>query len=160
MKRFTFSTLFIIGALLLSSCSMHLGLSKILGGGSTTASKSSGNNAKHVKATHTPPSPSSASSSGAAATQTPAPAAGAGNAITISSTGFSPNALTVKVGTVVTWTNNDTAAESVTSDNANVFDSGSLNPGATYQFTFTQAGTYTYHSTTNPTLIGTILVTP
>ncbi len=154
MKRITLLSLFVVLALALSSCSLHLGLGKLigLGGSSTTAGKSG----KHVKATHTPPSPPSSSS--ASGSQTPAPASS--GTVTITSSGFQPTLLTVKAGTTVTWTNNDTAAESVTSDTASLFDSGSLAAGATYQFAFSQAGTFTYHSTTNPALKGTVVVTP
>ncbi len=156
MKRLTLSSLFVVLALLLSSCSMHLGLSKILGGGSTSkpsASKPNGlsSGSKHVKATHTPPSPSSASAGGAAQ---------GNDLIMVTSSGFQPTTLTVKVGTQVTWTNSDTAAQSVTSDTVNLFDSGSLNPGATFQYTFSQAGTFTYHSTNAPADTGTVIVTP
>ena len=50
MKRLILAPIFISMALLLSSCSMHLGLSGLLGnGGSGTPG------AKTVKATHTPP---------------------------------------------------------------------------------------------------------
>ncbi len=156
MKRITLLSLFVVLALALSSCSMHLGLSKIFGGGSSSSTSSGGNGGKHVKATHTPPSPPS--SSGATGSQTPA--APANGSVMITSSGFQPNPLTVKAGTTVTWTNNDTAAESVTSDTAGLFDSGSLAAGATYKFTFSQAGTFTYHSSTNPALKGTVVVTP
>jgi plastocyanin len=151
MKRITLPTLFIVLALMLSSCSLHLGLSKMLGGGGSAKPAAT----KHVKATHTPPSPSSQNSTGA---QTPA--AASGESVTITSGGYQPNLLTVKAGTTVTWTNNDSAAESVTSDTAGLFDSGSLAAGATFKFTFSQAGTFTYHSTTNPALKGTVVVTP
>lgn len=156
MKRITLPTLFIVLALTLSSCSMHLGLSKLLGGSSSPTKAAGSGSGKHVKATHTPPSPAS---SGASGSQTPAAPASAGS-VTVTSTGFQPTLVTVKAGSVVTWTNNDTAAESITSDTAGVFDSGSLAAGATYQFTFSQAGTFTYHSTTNPALKGTVVVMP
>ncbi len=168
MKRLTLPSLFIVLAMLLSSCSMHLGLSKLLGSGgsksSTNSSSNSGNSSsdnsgaakpKHVKATHTPPSPSTNPSNG-----TPAAAPATGDSVTFTGGAFQPASLKVKVGTTVTWTNSDTATQSVTSDTANLFDSGVLNPGATYTFTFTQAGTFTYHSINAPTATGTIVVTP
>ena len=157
MKRISLFSLFIVLALALSSCSMHLGLSKLFGSSSPT--KAAGSTTKKIKATHTPPSPPT-STSGFSAAQTPAAPAATSGSVTVTSAGFQPNILTVKVGSIVTWTNNDTAAESVTSDTASLFDSGSLAAGATYQFTFSQAGTFTYHSTTNPALTGTVLVTP
>jgi len=81
---------------------------------------------------------------------------------------FRPTPLTVRVGTTVTWVNNEPAggnAYSVTSGvggtPTGLFDSGLLQPGATFQFTFTTPGTYAYYSTTNPTgMTGQINVNP
>ncbi len=42
---------------------------------------------------------------------------------------------------------------------AGVFDSGPINAGATFQFTFSQAGTFTYHSTSDSGWTGTVTVT-
>jgi plastocyanin len=135
MKRLTFITVLFVSALLLSACGLHTGLGSLLNPGKS----SSGTAVKHIKATHTPPSP---------------------NSVSITKKDFVPNPLTVKIGTTVTWSNSSGAAQSVTSDTANLFDSGSLNSGATYTYTFAQAGTFTYHSSTTPTLTGTIIVTP
>jgi plastocyanin len=138
MKQITIPSLFIVLALVLSSCGLHTGLGKLLGvGGNSTTVPGSGG--KHVKATHTPPSPPT---------------------IAIGAAAFLPNPMTVKVGSTVTWANNGTTALSVTSDTAGLFDSGVLNPGDSYKFTFTQAGTFTYHSSSVPPLTGTIIVTP
>jgi len=41
-----------------------------------------------------------------------------------------------------------------------VFDSGSLGPGASYTFTFAGAGSYPYHCSIHPTMVGTITITP
>jgi plastocyanin len=136
MKRLTFISVLFVSALILSACGLHTGLGSLLNGGKTTTS---GTPVKHIKATHTPPSP---------------------NSVSITKKDFVPNSLTVKVGTTVTWSNSSGAAQSVTSDTANVFDSGSLDAGATYTFTFSQAGTFPYHSSTTPALTGTIVVTP
>jgi predicted lipoprotein with Yx(FWY)xxD motif len=70
MKRFALPSLFVIAAILLSSCSMHLGLSKLLGGSSKPAAA-----VKHVKATHTPPSPPTQASGASAGAVTPTAAA-------------------------------------------------------------------------------------
>jgi len=151
MKRLLTVPLLLATALLLSSCSMHLGLSRFFNPSSAQPTK-----AKHIKATHTPPSPPSATPS---ANQSSAPTPAAVNAVSVTSTGFSPSMITVKVGATVTWTNNDTSAHAFTSDTG-VFDSGSIAPGAAFTFTFDQAGTFVYHSTSDSTLIGTIIVTP
>jgi plastocyanin len=138
MKHITIPSLFIVLALMLSSCGLHTGLGKLLGvGGSST--KVAGTPGKHVKATHTPPSPPT---------------------VAIGAAALLPDPLTVKAGSTVTWINNETTAVDVTSDTAGVFDSGVLNPGASYKFTFTQAGTFTYHTNSVPPMTGSIVVTP
>lgn len=81
---------------------------------------------------------------------------------------FRPQSLTVKVGTTVTWVNNeapDGSAYSVTSgvggNPTGLFDSGLIQPGGTFIFTFTTPGNYGYYSTTNPTgMTGEIIVNP
>ena len=65
--------------------------------------------------------------------------------------------LTVSVGDTVTWTNNDTAPHTATSD-APLFDTGTLNPGQSKSFTFTTAGTFPYHCTIHPFMHGTVIV--
>lgn len=71
--------------------------------------------------------------------------------------GFAPATLTVPVGTTVTWTNNDVTAHTTTSDNG-VWDSGTLNPGASYSFTFMTKGTFGYHCTIHSFMKGTVVV--
>jgi plastocyanin len=74
---------------------------------------------------------------------------------------FSPANITVKVGTTVTWTNNDDVDHTVTSDTApnSGPDSGLINPGDTYTYTFNQAGTFNYHCAQHLYMKGTITVT-
>jgi plastocyanin len=62
---------------------------------------------------------------------------------------FDPTTTDVVVGATVAWTNAGQGEHTVTSDTG-VFDSGQeksqrINPGQTFSFTFTQAGTYPYH---------------
>ncbi|MDD1684973.1 MAG: cupredoxin domain-containing protein [Methanoregula sp.] len=106
---------------------------------------------------------------GCSSSQTPAqpsPAipvpAGPADTITISNFAFSPATLTVKAGTTVTWTNEDSAPHTVVSDaNAPVpFTSPSLATGSSFPFTFTQAGTYSYHCSIHPSMKGTVVVEP
>lgn len=139
MKRMTFLFVFIALALVLSGCSVHLGLSKLVGGGSAPATKT-------VKATHTPP-----------ANGTPA---ASGTNISINNAKYRPKNLTVTVGTTLTWTNNDSVPQSVTSDTPGQFDSGPLQPGGTFSYTFSQGGTFPYHSTATTSTFGSITVTP
>jgi plastocyanin len=102
------------------------------------------------------PSSSTAASSSAA----PAPVPAAGNAVAIRNFAFSPASLTVKVGTKVTWTNQDSDAHTVTSDgSARSLNSRALNTGETFSFTFTKAGTYKYLCTIHPFMTATVTVT-
>jgi plastocyanin len=97
--------------------------------------------------------PSGGTSAGAAAPV-------AGNAVAIKNFAFAPAALTVKVGTTVTWTNQDTDAHTVTSqNNAGPLASAALNTGQSYSYTFTQAGTYSYLCTIHPFMTATVTVT-
>jgi len=79
------------------------------------------------------------------------------NGVTIQNFAFNPSSLTVKAGTTVTWTNKDSTNHPVASDTG-VFNSGTLNNGESYSFTFNQTGTYPYHCTTHTSMKGTIIV--
>jgi plastocyanin len=57
---------------------------------------------------------------------------------------FQPNNITVKPGTTVRWTNRGGHGHTVTSHH-NLFDSGDIQPGATYRATFTHPGNYYYY---------------
>ncbi len=74
---------------------------------------------------------------------------------------FDPNPLTQSIATkaTVTWVNNDGVTHRVISD-APLFDSANLSGGDNYTFTFTAAGTYTYHCSIHPTMVGTITINP
>lgn len=81
---------------------------------------------------------------------------------------FDPNTITIAVGTTVTWTNNDATMHTVTSGTSanNVgtpdgrFDSGFVATGATWSYTFTEAGEFPYFCTPHPWMIGKVIVTP
>ena len=78
---------------------------------------------------------------------------------------FDPNPFTVSLGggasVAVTWGNADATTHTVTADGASpLFNSGNVAKGKTYQFTFTAAGSYAYHCSIHPTMVGTIQVTP
>ncbi len=105
-----------------------------------------------------PSSVPSAAASAAGAPTAGAPAAGA-PAVTIKSFAFNPAAITVPAGTVITWTNKDSARHAVTLDNGAV-TSDALSTGATYSQTFTSAGTFAYHCSIHPSMKGSVTVTP
>jgi plastocyanin len=90
----------------------------------------------------------------------PTASTGGGNSITIKNFAFDPSTLTVKTGTAVTWVNQDGAPHIIVSDTGSpaAFSSDSLSTGASYKFTFTQSGTYTYHCSIHPSMKGTIIV--
>lgn len=92
-----------------------------------------------------------------APTASSAPTNVATKAVTIQNFQFSPNALTVKVGEQVTWTNHDSFAHTVTSDTG-AFD-GNVAAGASYSYTFTKPGTFAYHCSIHPSMTATITVT-
>jgi plastocyanin len=89
-------------------------------------------------------------------TPTPTTASSSGNSVSIRNFSFSPNSLTVKVGTKVTWTNHDSVTHTVTA-NQGAFNSPAL-PGNSFSFTFTKAGTYSYHCMIHPSMMATIVV--
>lgn len=91
--------------------------------------------------------------------------------VTIADFTFSPETVTVSVGQTVQWTNVGPSVHTTTSDGG-TWNSGSLNAvvgtdstGATFQQTFTQAGTYPYHCSIHPPSLypgftGVVVVTP
>ena len=79
------------------------------------------------------------------------------NTVTIQNSNFSPATLNVTVGTTVMWINRANVTQEVTSDSG-VFDSGNLTSGMSYNYTFNQSGSYPYHSSVNPSMTGTIVV--
>jgi len=81
-------------------------------------------------------------------------------AVTINGFAFMPASITVPVGTRVVWTNQQPQVpHTVTSDTAGLFDSGTIQTGATFAFTFNQVGTFAYHCNIHPNMHGTVVVT-
>lgn len=73
---------------------------------------------------------------------------------------YSPAALTVKVGDTVTWTNMDSAPHTVTvTDGPVKFDSGNLEEGDSFSYTFKKAGTYSYYCAVHPDMTGKVTAT-
>jgi plastocyanin len=100
-----------------------------------------------------------------------------GPQVTIADFKFTPSTLTVKAGSVVTWTNSGPSVHTVTSDTM-IFLSSSLSApsggdpygggtaAGSFQFTFNTPGTYSYHCSLHPPSMpayagftGTIVVT-
>jgi len=76
---------------------------------------------------------------------------------------FIPADVTINVGETVTWSNDDTAAHTVTSGIAvdgpdGVFDSSLFMAGKTFQMNFDEVGTYDYFCMVHPWMKGIIHV--
>ena len=65
--------------------------------------------------------------------------------------------MTVCAGSQVKWTNSDPFPHSATSD-TNLWDSGTLNNGASFTFAFDTPGVYAYHCNFHSSMHGTITV--
>lgn len=109
------------------------------------------------------------SNGGGAQSSASASPAGGGAAVAIENFAFTPQTLTVKTGTTVTWTNNDGAPHTVASADSisidakatGLFESGNLGKGDTFSFTFKESGTYFYVCTLHagePAMHGEIVV--
>lgn len=71
--------------------------------------------------------------------------------------GFNPSSLTVAAGTTVMWGNNDNTQHTATADGGQ-WNSGLVNPGASFSVTLNTPGTYHYHCTIHSFMNGTIVV--
>ena len=76
---------------------------------------------------------------------------------------FIPADVTVDVGGEVTWTNDDTAAHTITSGAPEdgpdgTFDSSLVMPGTTFSYQFEDAGEYPYFCVVHPWMMGTVTV--
>ncbi|MCV0400020.1 MAG: multicopper oxidase domain-containing protein [Nitrosarchaeum sp.] len=78
-----------------------------------------------------------------------------GSAIKSSNKSYYPKLTQIKVGDTVTWTNKDISVHTVTS-NDDLFDSGMLMPGDTFEHTFDGAGLYEYYCMLHPWMTGTV----
>lgn len=143
-KRLTIGTKIWFGLLAIS----FMVVLAACGGGAGSTSTSSASTSTTVPTTVPTTAP----------TDTPTIAStGTGNTVSLASFAFAPTSLTVKVGTKVTWTNNDSVTHTVTADQG-VFDSGPLAPGKSFSFTFSQAGTYSYHCSIHRSMTATLVV--
>ncbi|MEV6740819.1 cupredoxin family copper-binding protein [Streptomyces sp. NPDC051104] len=110
--------------------------------------------------------PAGAPSHGAAASMvsqvvlkaTPKSPAAAAQHVTMANFAYSPATLTVGEGTTVSWTNNDATPHTVTSSGSGPLNSGTLNKGGSYNYTFNTPGTYAYYCTIHPFMHGTVVV--
>ena len=92
-----------------------------------------------------------------AATRPTTASAPVGSEVGIREFAFVPRALTVSVGTTVTWTNRDEEPHTVTSANGD-FSSPGLDTDEAFSKKFTAPGTYTYLCALHPHMTATIIV--
>ena len=71
---------------------------------------------------------------------------------------FAPGNFTAHVGQEVAWRNDDATFHTVTSDGAGPLASPSVGPQEVFRHTFTAAGTYPYHCTPHPFMVGNVTV--
>lgn len=77
--------------------------------------------------------------------------------LTMQNFAYQPTNIQVKVGTTVTWTNQDNVPHSVTFKNG-MKDSGLLSQGQSFSYTFNTSGTYQYYCTVHPYMVATVTV--
>jgi plastocyanin len=77
--------------------------------------------------------------------------------VNIQNLAFGPAHVVVSPGTTIVWTNQDGFQHTTTSDKG-LWNSGPMNPTASFRRVFKKAGTFTYHCTIHPFMLGTITV--
>jgi plastocyanin len=83
---------------------------------------------------------------------------GAATTVSIDNFTFTPQTLTVKAGTTVTWTNRDDIPHGVAWTNNAFARSNALDTDDSYAVTFTTPGTYQYFCYVHPHMVGTLVV--
>lgn len=80
--------------------------------------------------------------------------------VTIANFAFSPASIKVKKGSMVTWTNKDNVAHTVTeTDGSDGPKSSNIDQNKSYSFMFNTVGTFHYHCSIHPDMTGTVTVT-
>lgn len=75
--------------------------------------------------------------------------------VNIQNFAFNPATLSIKKGSTVTWTNNDSVPHQIKSA---TFNSGQLSNGQSFSFTFNGVGTFDYSCAIHPSMLGKIIV--
>lgn len=71
---------------------------------------------------------------------------------------FQPATLNISAGTTVAWGNTTQTPHTATSNDGTTFNSGTINPGNSFSFTFRKNGTFAYHCNFHPFMRATIIV--
>jgi plastocyanin len=92
--------------------------------------------------------------------------------VVIADHAFNPENITVRVGTIITWVNNDSSEHQIISDVGFAGKSGGFSrqisdlkssrmyKGSTYSYRFQRTGNFTYHCNIYPKLRGSVQVLP
>ena len=84
--------------------------------------------------------------------------------VELTTSGFSPNEITINKGTKIVWTNSSGKAATVDSVSHPVHSDypklnlGSFNDGETLELIFNETGTFKYHNHLNPSQNGSVIV--
>ncbi|MCV0392805.1 MAG: multicopper oxidase domain-containing protein [Nitrosopumilus sp.] len=78
-----------------------------------------------------------------------------GSAVKSSNKSYYPKITQIQAGDSITWTNKDISVHTVTS-NDDLFDSGMMMPGDTFEQTFEEIGLYEYYCMLHPWMTGTV----
>ena len=81
----------------------------------------------------------------------------AGTEVKIDNFSFTPQAITVKAGTTITWTNRDDIPHTVVSDEQ-LFKSKTLDTDDKFSTTLTKPGTYSYFCSIHSKMTGKVIV--
>lgn len=83
---------------------------------------------------------------------------GAAATVTVKNMSYSPASVTIKKGQTVEWVFDDSGLpHDVVEDSEEAFKSDLLTSG-TFRHTFDDAGTFDYHCTPHPMMVGTVVV--
>jgi plastocyanin len=77
--------------------------------------------------------------------------------VAMEDTAFVSETVITPVGTTVIWHNTGATRHTASADNG-AFDTGRVDAGAQAAYTFTTPGTYTYHCSFHPEMVGQIVI--
>jgi len=80
------------------------------------------------------------------------------NLVEIKNSSYQPSSIEVSSGTTVTWVNRDSVEHTITATDAS-FNSGNIEIGGMFNWTFTKPGTYQYQCLIHPSMVGEVVVT-
>lgn len=78
--------------------------------------------------------------------------------VSVTNSGYSPNAVTVGYGARVTWQFREGTHSVTDASRLGLFNSGPQEVGSTFPFQFINSGTFSYHSTVGASFTGTVIV--